>query len=60
MAKAETGTNTKNRDNGNNIASSMEKKRGMPPEIAQMPRKHKKESKAGPTLSLHLHNRQER
>jgi hypothetical protein len=60
MAKTETGTNTKNRDSGKNIASSTENKRGMPTEIAQMPRKHKKESKAGPTLSLRLHNRQER
>jgi hypothetical protein len=34
MTKAETGTETKNRDRENSISSSTEKRRGMSPEIA--------------------------
>jgi hypothetical protein len=60
MAKAKTGTKTRNRDSENSTASSMEKKRGMSPEIAQIPRRHRKESKVDPTLSLRHSSWQER
>jgi hypothetical protein len=60
MAKAKTGTETRNRDSENSTASSTEKKRGMSPEIAQMPKRRRKESKVDPTLSLRHSSRQER
>jgi hypothetical protein len=43
MAKAKTRTETRNRDSENSIASSIEKNRGMSPNIAQTPKRHKKE-----------------
>jgi hypothetical protein len=60
MARARTRTRIKGRHNTSNTISFMEKKSGMSPEIAQMRRKHKKESRIGPIPSLRHHSRQER
>jgi hypothetical protein len=60
MPKEKTRTETKNKDSENNIASSTEKKKGMSPEIAQMPKRHMRESKVDPNLSLYHSSRQER
>jgi hypothetical protein len=58
--EAKTRTETKNRDSESSTASFTEKKRGKSLEIAQMPRRRRKESKVDPTLSLLHSNRQER
>jgi hypothetical protein len=60
MAKAKTETKTRNRDSENSTASSIDKKRGMSPGIAQLPRRHRKELKVDPTCSLRHGYRQER
>jgi hypothetical protein len=60
MPKEKTRTETKNKDSENNTASSTEKKKGMSPEIAQMPKIFMRESKVDPTLNLHHNSRQER
>jgi hypothetical protein len=60
MAKAKTRIETRNGNSVNSTASSTKKKRGMSPEIAQMPKRHRKESKVDPTLNLRHSCRQER
>jgi hypothetical protein len=46
MTKEETGTRTRDKGSGSITVYSMVKKKGMSPEIAQTPRKPKKESRA--------------
>jgi hypothetical protein len=45
MTKEETGTKSQDKGSGSSTVSSMGKKKGMSPKIAQMQRKHKKESR---------------
>jgi hypothetical protein len=46
ITKEETGTRTQDKGSGSSTVSSMGKKKGMSPKIAQMPRKPKKESRS--------------
>jgi hypothetical protein len=46
LTKEETRTRTRDKGSRSSTVSSMGKKKGMSPKIAQTPRKHKKESRA--------------
>jgi hypothetical protein len=57
MTKEETRTKTQDKGSGGSTVSSMRKKKGMSPKIAQMQRKPKKESR--PEWNSFRHNSQQ-